>query len=220
MNKEENSFQEQVSEDQRHEQHEKIENKITEQPDNLKSILCFFVKQFAKAFGIRSIFSLLVFFSSIKKQKISFSFILKKIFSLPNLRTSLFFSITPSLNRFLHYLYKTDNKIFTFFAGFLSGLIGILIEEKTSLTNFVIFSILARVIHIFLNIGLDYLGIDFSGKKASFTCFILVSIPFMLLSFYHPTYEPIRKLMDTYANYIDDAERREVEHKRNKMRLV
>jgi hypothetical protein len=217
-----NNDQEQIKEVIRNEQTTIEENKIPEIPDDLKSILYFFVKQFAKGFGVRTVYSLILLLSSYKKMKhrISFSLIFKTIFSLPNLRTSLFFSITPSLNRLLHFLYKTDSKMYTFFAGFTSGLIGVLIEEKTSLTNFVIFSILARVIHIFLNIGLDYFKIDFSGKKASFTCFLLVAIPFMLLSFYHPSYEPIRKLLDTYANYIDDAERNEVEYKRNKMRLV
>jgi hypothetical protein len=222
MNKGVNNDQEQIKEVLINEQTTKEEYEIRDKPDDLKSILYFFVKQFGKGFAIRTVYSLILLFSSYKKMKhiISFPLIIKTIFSLPNLRTSLFFSITPSLNRLLHFLYKTDSQIFTFFAGFTSGLIGVLIEEKTSLTNFVIFSILARVIHIFLIIGLDHFRINFSGKKASFTCFLLVAIPFMLLSIYHPSYEPIRKLFDSYANYIDDAERNEVEYKRNNMRLV
>ena len=196
-----------------------------EKKDTMENIFTFFVKQFSKAFAVRSVYTLVTYLSSIRKKKFSLISLFKEIIALPNIRTSLFFSLMPSLNRLFNLeLSKLntglDVRVLTFIAGFTSGLIGILIEEKTELVNFVIFSVLSRVLHILINISMNQFKIDFGGKKSSFLCFLLVSIVFILLSYYHPTFKSIKKIVDSYANFVDENEIKEIEFKRNAMRLV
>jgi uncharacterized protein with PQ loop repeat len=200
------------------------EESPVDKDDNIKKIAIFFARQFGKAFSVRALYSLLLFLMKFRKSKkpVSIANLFNLFFNMPNLRTSLFFSLMPSIYKLLQMLNnKTiDERLFTFLVGTISAMIGILIEEKTKLTNFIIFSILARLIHVFLNIGLDHFKINFGGKKASMVCFTLISIPFMFLSMYHPSYKPINKHVESYANYVDEGERLEIEFKRNLVKLV
>jgi hypothetical protein len=201
---------------------------VKEEKQTVSSILLFFTKQFSKFYGIRMLFSLL---KLINKMRLSKSFTLNlnnlfdQFFNLSNFRTALFASIMPSLYKLLSLLFdnikNADNeKVLTFLAGFLSGLIGVFIEERTQLFTFIILSIMVRCIHTIINITLEKNNINFSGKKASFISFLLTGIGFMIVSFLHPSFRPVTSIVDNYSCYANKNEKREMDTWRNAMRLI
>jgi len=186
------------------------ENIKQEEPQDLKSSLkslCrFFSINFIKFYGIRMLYALYKLYSKIGKGKkeISFESIYDVIFSFSNLRTGLFGSVMPTLYKLLITLkdklnIKTNERLFIVLAGFISSLIGVCIEEKTSLVNFIILSVVMRLLHILINMGIDKFSIPYPGKLVNFSAFLGVGVTLMLINFYFPQYKPIKKVVDGYA---------------------
>jgi hypothetical protein len=197
-----------------------------EKNDTYFHIFMFFVKNFTKFYGIRIIYSLYHVFSS-NKSKVQFNYNLffKTIFSLTNVRTALFGSVMPALYKILMKMFKTyfDSKYepqFLILSSLISSLIGILIEEKTTLVNFIILSVFVRVIHNLILIFLEKYNIPYQGKIVNFLVFMIVASAFIYVNFCHPSYAPIRKIVDGYALYTSEVERREMNTARNALRLI
>ena len=197
-----------------------------EKKDTFFHIFIFFVKNFSKFYGIRIIYSLYHVFSSNKsKNNFNYNLFFKTIFSLPNLRTALFGSLMPALFKIFMKIFNTyfDSKYephFLILSSIISSLIGILIEEKTTLVNFIILSVLVRVIHNLILLFLEKYNIPYHGKIINFLVFVMVASAFIFVSFCHPSYSPIRKIVDGYALYKEEIEKREMTTCRNALRII
>ncbi len=173
----------------------------------IPSIMKFFLTQFIKAYGFRIIYSLLKTLFSLKKSGIkgfTFDLFLSAIFNMPNLRTALFISLMPTLYKMLKLLFKTylknESPTSSFISGFISSLIAVLVEEKTDLMNFVILSVMVRVMYVIAVILIDYYNLPKFPRTANLVLFVLASIGFIFLAFCHPSFTPINKLFLNYAN--------------------
>lgn len=197
----------------------------TQTPASVQNILKFFLIQFAKGYGFRIIFSLVKTLYSLRKiglQGLTFELLKSAIFNMPNLRTGLFISLMPTLYKLLKLLFKTynyENPKTSFISGFISSLIAILIEEKTDLMNFVILSVMVRVLYVIAVILADHFKLPNYPRTANLILFITASIGFMFLAFCHPTFAPINKLFLNYAN-LEPNEVKELESYTEKVRII
>ena len=154
----------------------RIEERI-EKKETFLSILTFFFKSFLKFYGIRILYSLYHVFSSNKKSsKFNMNLFFKTVLSIPNLRTALFGSVMPSIYKLILKIFsdhfdKKYEHYFVIFSALTSSLIGILIEEKTTLVNFITLSVLFRVIHTLLIIFCEKFNIPYYGKKVNYIVF-------------------------------------------------
>lgn len=199
-----------------------------EEKQTVGSILIFFSKQFSKFYGIRMLFSLLKLINKLRISKsytINLNNLFKQFFNLSNFRTALFTSLMPSLYKLFSLLFENiksanNEKLLTFIAGLLSGLICVFIEERTQLFTFIMLSIMVRCIHVAINITLEKNNINFSGKKASFLAFLLTGIGFMIVSFLHPSFKPVTSIVDSHSCYANKSEKREMDAWREAMRVI
>jgi hypothetical protein len=79
---------------------------------------------------------------------------------------------------------------------------------------------MVRVIHNLILIFLEKYNIPYQGKIANFFVFMIVASAFIFVNFCHPSYAPIRKIVDGYALYTGEAERREMNTARNALRII
>jgi hypothetical protein len=188
-----------------------------------------FVRIFFKVFGIRTVYSLFLLIKSWRKpySKITFINIVKSIFNLPNLRTSLSVSILPFLFQNIKFIFsqfsffKNYSNFTIFISGFISAFCSILIEEKTNLVNYIISSIMVRVIHsIILLIFKKYNVFQNTGKVWDYFTFLIASILIWTVYFLNPGYTPVTSMIDSYANYRNEAEKSISVGFRNCTRLV
>jgi len=80
--------------------------------------------------------------------------------------------------------------------------------------------LMKRVIHNLILIFLEKYNIPYQGKIANFFVFMIVASAFIFVNFCHPSYAPIRKIVDGYALYTGEAERREMNTARNALRII
>jgi hypothetical protein len=188
-----------------------------------------FIRLFLKIFGIRSVYSLFLLIKSWKKPltKITLNDILKSIFNLSNLRTSLSVGLLPFLFQNLKFVFnkfsffKNYSNFTIFLSGFISAFSSILIEEKTNLVNYIILSIMVRVVHsIILLIFKKYNVFQNTGKVWDYFTFLIASIFIWTVYFLNPDYTPVTSLIDSYANYRNQTEKMDAIRFRNFTRLV
>jgi hypothetical protein len=179
-----------------------------------------------KLCGIRLIYCL---FSSKKLLKKGlFKFIDKiknEIFSTSTLRFTLGITIIPFLNKVFLILkdylqIKIDSNIFEAFSMFISSFLCSTIIENSAFTNYILISIIFRVIHNYISKYLSNKNILQTETKVY--SYIIIAIPcviWMLLMDYHPSYLALVKPTDTYSNFTKE-EVLEMNFIRNKKRLV
>jgi hypothetical protein len=184
------------------------------------------LKVFLKIYGVRIIYSLINILRNRKKFTFTFPNILKALFNLANLRTSVFVSALPVLYELfkkiiINIFTKKDSTIVTFISSFLSGFISILFEEKTNLLSYIVMSIFVRSAHSLLLVILKHYDIlQNPGKLWDFAIFLVVALFMYTVNYLNPSYMPISKLFDNYANYVDKAEYEEMIRFRESMRIV
>jgi hypothetical protein len=178
------------------------------------------IKLLIKVFGIRVIITL---FGLFKSRRFNYKDILSHVFSMTNIKTCLSVSLLPLLyNTFLKIISLfTKHNIKHFLSAFLSALISISIEDKTSLTNYIILAIMVRSFHsLFSSISKKYNLFQQPTRLFDFSLFLITCLSVVTVSHLNPTYEPLKKLYDTYNKYIDDKEESEYILMRNLTRLV
>lgn len=178
---------------------------------------------FFKVYSGRILFSLFQFFS---RSKLSYNIknFLKVIFNMGNLRTSLMVSSMPLtfevLKRFLFKFLKITNMdLLTFISGFLSSYIAICFEEKSKLLSYIVLAIAVRVVHSMFIIKYKDSN-RFQGTFWDFTFFFGASVLMIFTNFLNPSFQPITSLFDSYANYINQAEKDQMNKMREIFRIV
>ena len=134
----------------------------------------------------------------------------------------------PTLFRFLNLILHNSNKlkslgltpiILTFISGFISSLIGIVISEKANIMNFVVLSVLVRSIHSLLVVWLEKNGYPTRSRIGGWLVLTIACSGVILLTFYHPSFKPITKLVNRYALF-QNKEYAEVESIREILRII
>ena len=171
-------------------------NKEIKPKNTFLSIIKKFLKDFLKYYSMRVVFS----FFQMYIMKSKSSPIIKLIFSFANLRTALFVSTLPVFYKLMLNVFG-EGKYGVYFSGFFAGLIGINIEEKTSLVNFLILSLLARVLHAMIIKFNERLKIDLEGKKMEYIFFTTISTIILFVSFLYPQFKGISQTIDNYAQF-------------------
>ena len=178
---------------------------------------------FLKVYSGRILFSLFQFFS---RSKLNYNLknFLKVIFNLGNLRTSLMVSSMPLtfevLKRFLFKILKITNMdLLTFISGFLSSYIAICLEKKSKLLSYIVLAIAVRVVHSMFIIKYKDSN-RFQGTFWDFTFFLGASVLMIFTNFLNPSFQPITSLFDSYANYINQAEKDQMNKMREIFRIV
>lgn len=180
--------------------------------------------KFAKVFGLRSL--IVIFQNKSLLFKFQLFSLFKKFFEFTNLRTVMSITFIPLLykliNQFCSMLNYFENQHMKrrIVSIFISSFLSIMIEERTSMVNFVVLAIFVRVIHNVCNHICKRLNIFQSDTKLnSYIIFTFSSLLWFLCIFLHPSYKPISGLSDKYSNHIGN-EKAEMEHIRNITRLV
>jgi hypothetical protein len=190
------------------------------QTNDLFSTLIKSIKLFLKVFGIRFLITLYTLF---KNKQLNLSNLITNLFSQSNLKTSLTVSLLPLLNKIFQKILSqfTNHNISFFLSAFLSALISISIEDKTSLTNYIIFAIMVRSFHtLFCSITNKYNLFQKPTRLFDFSLFLITVFSVVTVSHLNPNYEPLKKLYDSYNKYIDNKEESEYILMRNITRLV
>jgi len=167
-----------------------------------------FLKDFLKYYGFRTIFS---FFQVYIMKSKSLSFF-DLIFSMSNLRTTLFISALPLLYK-LMIKFLGESKYGVFASAFISGFICINIEEKTKLVNFLILSLMSRVFHGLLLKFNKKLEVELPGSSMELLFFTILSFIILYVSFKYPDFTAITQTIDNYANF-GRVEKYEINHLR------
>jgi hypothetical protein len=182
-----------------------------------KKILLKSLDLFLKTYAIRIVYSL---FNLIKKKglkSLNLYSILSSILTMSNLRTCLCVSLLPLLFRIfqklLHLVNNKNNSLNTFISGFLAALISISIEEPTSLTKFIILSVMVRSLHSLVVVLMNKYNIfQNTGRLWDFTTYLIAALGVYAVYYLNPSYEPMQKMFNTYANYVDVNEAIEADH--------
>jgi len=184
---------------------------------------------FLKVFFLRVGYSFLKLIIQYKKfQKLNLILLLKVIFSFSNIRTSLSISFLPLSYKILKILYRhlfgkhKHANITTIIFGLFSGILSIIMEEKTRLVKLFILSISVRVIHLIILSIINKYEIMQSNEriwdyiKFTFATFLIWSVYFL-----NPEFRPITGLFDKYSTYDKDSyELFEARVMRNSTRIV
>lgn len=210
---------------------EQNENEILQhkKEDSLYKITINSLKMFIKVYGIRVVYKFIKTYAKGKNiQKTVLNLATPKF---KNIRTSLFVSLLPFLyqilKRILSFISKNFNlsflnmNIITFISAFISAFISISFEQKSKVVDYIVLSIMVRVIHTLLHIICKKYNIfQKTGKKFDYFIFLLAAIAMFTVHFLNPGFLPITKLFDTYGNYIDKSEKEEMLLFRNTIRIV
>jgi hypothetical protein len=180
---------------------------------------------FYKTYAIRILFSLYELIIKVGLKGLGFENILKAILTLSNLRTCLSVSLLPLLfqtfKQILQNITKENINLTIIISGFLAGLISISIEQPTSLTKFIILSIFVRSIHsLMLMLMKKFNVFQDTGRLWDFTTYLIAAIAVYSVYYFNPSYEPMTKLINTYANFVDDSEAREADAYKSLLRIV
>lgn len=185
-----------------------------------------FVIQFAKFYGFRALLSIAQLVMKRWSKILSLNtlvYLLKALFNTGNLRTGAFLSVMPYLykvlSKMVYYFQGQEREWTTFLCGFIAGVTGILLGEKSKINNFIILSVMARSLHSMLVVYLKKKGLSTQSKLIGWFVFYLVILVFLFLNFTHPTFTPIAKLYDVYANYSGN-ERQEQNDMRKVLRII
>jgi hypothetical protein len=163
-------------------------------------LLKIFIKQFVIFFSLRGLLSLMKYLILEKGYtKINFQKLFKIFFNISHVRTGLFLSLIPFIYEFIQ-LYNNDSKIITFIAGFISGLVGIIISEKANILNFIVLSIFLRSIHSLIVVWLRLNDYRSQNRLVSYVLFVIACFIFLFIAYFHPTYSQVNKLFVGYAN--------------------
>jgi hypothetical protein len=181
---------------------------------------------FLKVYGLRIIYSFIKNYKFLQK-KFTFGEVLNTIFNIANLRTSLSISLLPLLFKIFRLGLKNilslnkNSDLIVFLSALISALISINIEEKTKLVEYIILSIGVRVFHTLIIIFLKKNNLfQKTGKVWDYFVFLLSAILVWSVYFLNPGYAPLTNLIDSYANYRNEAEKMEVVMMRNSTRIV
>ena len=168
-----------------------------------------FLKDFLKYYGFRTIFSFFQVYVMKSKKSLSF---FDLIFSMSNLRTTLFISALPLLYK-LMIKFLGESKYGVFASAIIFGFICINIEEKTKLVNFLLLSLMSRVFHGLLLKFNKTLEVELPGSSMELLFFILLSFIILYVSFKYPDFTAITQTIDNYANF-GRVEKYEINHLR------
>jgi len=154
---------------------------------------------FVKYFSLRSIYSVLKLFLS-KRKLILSKELLFHIFSLSNLRTSLFVAMLPLLFNTFKKLFG-NNERGIFLSGMLSGFIAFYFEEKTNLVKFLVLSLMVRVLYSYLIVINQNSEYDIPYFSYEFLFFLISSTAMVYISFLYPQFTGITNLFDAYGSF-------------------
>ena len=124
----------------------------------------------------------------------------------------------PFIYEFIQ-LFNNDNKFITFLAGFVSGLIGIIISEKVNILNFIILSVFLRSLHSLIVVWLRANNYNSQNRLISYLVFVVACFIFLFIAYFHPSYSQVNKLFFGYANVLGN-EKKELTDIMNKINLV
>lgn len=198
---------------------EKVETKFI-------SILKHSFNLFKKVYLVRIIYSLFKMFKNRNKIPLSFLNLIVSVFNISNLRTGISVSSIPLVyamfKKLLGYFgIHKDSTRNIFWAGFLSALISILIEEKTNLVSFILLSIIVRIGHSALSLLCKKLNIfQEDSKTYDYFSFLLMALTMYTVNFLNPGFKPITKQFDAYNNYLNQHEYDEMVQFRENTRIV
>lgn len=180
--------------------------KKSQEEKTLPRIIFFLIKNFTKMYILRILFMIISSLSlkNLKKTGL-LKFLFNCTFNKKNLSTATFVGILPFINDLLHLFFNnillinTNNILFTFIFGFISGFISIQYEDMTSLVKFIILSILGRVIHSLIHLVTVRNNIRFESKAFPYFCFSVLASIFNIFNLFVPDFLPITKLSDKYS---------------------
>jgi len=181
---------------------------------SMNKILIKFLKDFLKYFSLRSIYSIIQLILTKKKFNLVVNQLQQSIFSIANLKTSLFVSLIPLLFSLLRKVFGSNGKGI-FLSGFISGYLAILVEEKTPMVKFIVISIFVRLLHsiaVKVNSNSQY---DIPYISYEFLTFLISSIVMVYLSFIFPQFTGITKAIDVYGNFTNSDK-----HQMHKLRNI
>lgn len=183
---------------------------------------------FLKVYAARIFYSLFQFISKKKARTEGINIYIAAIFNMSNLRTSLMVAAMPLLfdilKRLLCKLFdklkiKSANDVIIFLAGLISSYLAVLIEEKSKLMNYIVLAIAVRVIHSYFIVKYKDNN-PCQGRFWDFMFFFVAAILMIFTNFLNPSFQPITSLFDSYANYINSAERDQMYRMREIFRIV
>lgn len=205
---------------------EKTKTSTSKENQNFSSFLLSWGFKNIKLFGIRLLYCI---YNSKNLLKKSFSAFLNNIisnfFSLSTARFSLGITTIPLLHKLFSLLkdylnVKIDKNLFESLSMCISSFISALIIEKSTFTNYILISIVLRIIHNYISQYLSSKNI--LQTKNKIYSYIIIAIPciiWMLLMDYHPSYLALVKPTDAYSNFTKE-EIIEMNYIRNKKKLV
>jgi hypothetical protein len=181
-----------------------MENKLDNSKcpiSKLPSLIKFSLIQFLKSYCLRALLGLFKYLILQKGYKsLNILKLLSTIFNTTNLRTGLFLSLMPFLYELINIFFNPHRrKLITFLAGFISSLIGVVISENNDFMTFVILSVFTRSLHAAIQVILTENGYSTENRLLSYSGFWAASAAFLFITYFHPSFKPIQKLVLTYA---------------------
>lgn len=92
-------------------------------------------------------------------------------------------------------------KLILLMGGFIAGMVGIMVAEKGGMMNYIVLSILVRLIHSIIVVYLSKRGKATQSRFWALMSFYISSFGFLFIAYYNPGFKPILKLFSTYANF-------------------